>query len=246
MLQQVLMRLLAHSLDLLFPPQCGLCRKLITESGSICSECWQKLNFITTPYCRQCGYPYEYDMGAEAQCAACMAETPQYHGHRSVLYFDEASKKLVHDLKYHDKALLLEMFGRWLGQIAPGWLALEGVILVPVPLHRWRLWRRKYNQSALLAKTLAAQKGIGVEYDLLQRVKHRPPQVGLTRRQRLTNTRGVFRVNPKMTAKLKGRPVILIDDVMTTGATLNACARTLKKAGSGRVYCLTLARMVKE
>ena len=238
------MQLVHHSLNLLFPPQCGLCRAMIGENGGICSDCWQKINFISAPFCEICGYPHEYDMGDGAQCAACMANRPEFHGHRSVMHFDDASKRLIHDLKFYDKPLLVEMFARWLNRTAPDWLQQEQAILAPIPIHRWRLLKRKYNQSALLAKALEKQCQRPVMYDLLKRTKNRPPQASLTRKERLKNLSGAFQVSEKYKPQLKGRSVILIDDVMTTGATLNACAKQLKKAGAGRIFCLTLARTV--
>lgn len=219
---------------------------MVGDSGGICAQCWQKLNFIQSPFCESCGYPHEFDMGQGAQCAACMANAPEYHGHRSVLHFDDASKRLVHDLKYYDKPLMLESFARWMLQLEPQWLDLPNLLLVPVPIHRWRLLKRKYNQSALLAKKLASMKPLEVGYDALLRVKNRPPQASLPRQQRLKNLSGAFKVHPRWAETIKGRPIMLIDDVMTTGATVNACAKALKKAGSGRVYCLTLARTVLE
>ncbi|MDG1288059.1 MAG: ComF family protein [Rickettsiales bacterium] len=244
MIQQVLMQVLRQSLNLLFPPQCGLCREMVGENGGVCSDCWQKLNFISAPFCSHCGYPHEFDMGQGAQCAACMETTPEYHGHRSVLHFDDASKRLIHDLKYYDKPLMLDTFARWMAQASPEWIDLDEALLVPVPIHRWRLLKRKYNQSALLAKRLASLQEMHVGYNILTRIKNNPPQASLPRKERLKNLSGAFAVNPKKREAIKGRTIILIDDVMTTGATINACAKQLKKAGSGRVYCLTLARTV--
>jgi len=185
-------------------------------------------------------------MGEGAECAACLATTPEYHGHRSVLHFDDASKRLIHDLKYYDKPLMLDTFARWMAQAAPEWIDLPDALLVPIPIHRWRLLKRKYNQSALLAQRLGALKEKQVEVNLLARVKNRPPQASLPRKERLKNLGGAFAVNSKKKELIKGRPIILIDDVMTTGATINACAKQLKKAGSGRIYCLTITRTVLE
>lgn len=236
------MQVLRQSLDLLFPPQCGLCREIIADNGEICGDCWQKLNFISAPLCEVCGYPHEFDMGEGAQCAACMANPPQFHGHRSALYYDEHSKRLVHDLKYYDKPIMVRRLGQWMAQAAAPWLELENAILVPIPIHRYRLWKRKYNQAALLAKTIAKHHAVEVELEGLLRVKNRPPQASLPRAKRLKNLGNAFAVNPKM--NIKNRPVILVDDVMTTGATVNACAKLLKKSGSGRIFCITLARTV--
>ena len=236
------MQAIQHSLNLLFPPQCGLCREIIADNGEICGNCWQKLNFISDPLCAVCGYPHEFDMGESAQCGACMANPPQFHGHRSPLYYDEHSKRLVHDLKYYDRPIMVRRLAQWMAQAAPQWLALENALLIPIPIHRYRMWKRKYNQSALLAKTMAKYCEVEVALEGLSRIKNRPPQASLSRNMRLKNLGGAFKVDPK--TNLKNRPIILIDDVMTTGATVNACAKVLKQAGSGRVFCLTLARTV--
>lgn len=183
-------------------------------------------------------------MGDSAQCAACLANNPNYHGHRSVLHYDAYSKRLVHDLKYYDKPLMVKQLAAMMRNTAPEWLQKEGAIIVPIPIHRYRMLKRKYNQSALLAKALAKQSALPLALDALRRTKHRPPQASLTRKQRLKNLSSAFEVNTRKIEIIKARPIILIDDVLTTGATLNACAKALQTAGSGRVYCLTIARTV--
>lgn len=232
--------------DWLYPAQCGLCRELIDEPAHLCAACWSNLSFISSPFCQRCGYPFDFDLGETAQCGACEANSPQFHHHRSALHFDAHSKRLIHDLKYYDNSLMLDRYGQWLHQIGQDWIEKEGAILIPIPLHWRRLWQRKYNQAALLAQAVAKRAHCPVLLDGLQRLHYRPPQAGLSRAQRLTNLRGNFRVHPKHLADLQGKHVILIDDVMTTGATLNACARALKKAKVSRVYALTLARTVLE
>ena len=236
------MQIVRQSLDLLFPPQCGLCREIIADNGEICGDCWQKLNFISDPLCNQCGYPHEFDMGAEAQCAACMANPPEFHGHRSALYYDEHSKRLVTDLKYYDKPIMVRRLAQWMSQSAPDWLMKENVLLIPIPLHRYRLWKRKYNQSALLAKEIARQYKLEVALEGVIRIRNSPPQASLPRTKRLGNLKNTFMLHPKLEAK--NRTIILVDDVMTTGATINACAKLLKKAGASRILCITLARTV--
>lgn len=238
------MQLARQSLNLLFPPQCGLCREIVTENGSLCSRCWQQLNFIAAPICELCGYPHEFEMGEGAQCAACIANMPAYHAHRSALYYDENSKRLIHDLKYYDRPIMVSRLAQWMRQAAPHWFENPDTLLLPIPLHRFRLWKRKYNQSALLANALAKQTGLEVGYDLLRRTKHRPPQASLSRKKRLKNIQGSLSLSSQAHIRVKSRPVILIDDVMTTGATLNASAKLLKKADAARVFALTIARTV--
>jgi ComF family protein len=235
-----------YLLDVVFPPRCGHCAGFTESQGKLCSNCWSALTFLSAPCCAACGYPFAYEMAdADSLCASCMQHKPHYDGHRSMLKFDEHSKKLIHDLKYHDKPLLLDLFGEWLMRAGNEFWD-DNVILMPIPLHFLRLWQRRYNQAALLAKALAKRSGHALMLDGLKRVKRRPPQAGLSREQRLKNMRGVFATPLKCKAAINGKTIVLVDDVMTTGATLNACARTLKRAGASRVYAVTLARTVLE
>lgn len=241
----MLHRLNHHILDVIFPPRCGACGGFTESHGRLCGSCWSALSFIAPPCCAACGYPFAYEMAeADALCAACMQDKPDYDGHRSMLVFDEHSKKLIHDLKYHDKPLLLPLFGDWLFRAGNLWLEAENLVIIPVPLHFLRLLTRRYNQAALLAKELAKRSGKPFLLDGMKRIKHRPPQAGLSRDQRLKNMRGAFAVTPKHRDFLREKTVLLVDDVMTTGATLNACAKALKKQGVTNVYACTLARTV--
>ncbi len=247
-LRQTLQQTTRFLANAVFPPRCGCCGELAESQGRLCATCWSGLTFIAKPYCAACGYPFAYLQAEEeaALCGVCMQYKPHYDGHRAMLHFDGLSKKLVHDLKYHDKPLLLPLFGEWLARAGAEWLddkATE-IIIIPVPLHFLRLWKRRYNQSALLARSLAKYTEKTVLIDGLVRVKRVPPQAGLSREQRLKNMRGVFAVNPKRSEYLHGKTVVLVDDVMTTGATINACAKVLKKSGVAAVYAVTLARTV--
>lgn len=243
----ILPRTSRYLLDVVFPPRCGNCGNFTESHGRLCAECWSALTFLSAPWCAACGYPFAYEMAdADALCAACMQHKPHYDGHRSMLKFDEHSKKLVHDLKYHDKPLLLPLFGEWLMRAGSEWIDEEDILILPVPLHFLRLIKRRYNQAALLAKALARCSHQPLLPDGLKRIKRRPPQAGLSREQRLKNMRGVFAVNPRRKAQIAGKTILLVDDVMTTGATLNACAKTLKKAGASRVFAVTIARTVLE
>lgn len=235
-----------HLLDIVFPPRCGSCSALTESHGRLCASCWGKITFLHSPWCAACGYPFAYEMADEAAlCAACLEHKPHFAGHRAWLKYDEHSKKLLHDLKFHDKPLLLPLFGQWLAHAAQEWSEAEkDLLIIPVPLHFWRLLKRRYNQAALLAQALSRHTGHPLLADALQRVKIRPPQAGLSRAQRLKNLRGVFAVNHKRKTDIEGRVILLVDDVMTTGATLNACARILKRAGAAKVYAVTVARTV--
>jgi ComF family protein len=230
-------------LNLLYPPRCLACKTLTTEQGSVCSACWNGINFITEPYCSACGHPLEYGGGEHTLCGQCLSHTPPYRKARSVFHYTDTSKAMIANLKYHDGTDTAPYLAQWLKRSGEALLA-EADILVPVPLHPFRLFKRRYNQSALLANALAKQTGVQHIPDALLRVKNTPPQAELTRNQRLKNVVGAFIVNPKHSKTLEGKRVILIDDVMTTGATIAACTKALKKSKPRSVDVLTLGRTV--
>jgi ComF family protein len=235
---------LHHAQNILFPPRCGQCRGIVESHGHICAPCWNKLDFLVAPLCHACGYPFEYAMDEGALCTGCMQHHPEFDAHRSALRFDDGSKHLVHLLKYYDQPTLLPLMTRWMRLAASDFLSEPNTLIVPVPLHPLRMLKRKYNQSALLAQRLAKDSETPLLLDGLKRIRHKPPQASLSRSERLKNTRGVFAVNPKRQTQIADKTIILVDDVMTTGATLNACAKMLKAGGAKQVYAVTLARTV--
>lgn len=235
--------MLARALNLVFPPQCLSCDALVTEHGTLCLECWHQTRFITDPYCAACGLPFDYALGKDALCGECMRERPDYGRARSVFRYDEHSRHLVTRLKYSDQTQLAGIYGAWLERFGRELIAVSDVI-IPVPLHYWRFVGRRYNQSALLAKALQKHCKLPVLLDGLKRTRATTPQPGLTRKQRIDNVRGAFAVPEKHHATLKGKNILLIDDVMTTSATVSACTKALLKAGATQVNVLTLARKV--
>ncbi len=235
--------ILQNVIDTLFPARCAACREPVGKHGALCSACWQNIHFIADPVCCKCGLPFEYHIGISALCGRCMEHKPVYTQARAVLKYDETSKGQVLAFKYHDKTQLAPVFGEWLARIA-GDYATKAQAIIPVPLHYSRLMRRRYNQAALLAHALGKHINLPVLPDTLQRTRKTPPQSGLSRRQRIDNMRAAFQVTPSKRALLKGKCVILVDDVMTTGATLDACSRALHDAGVPDVYVLTIARTV--
>ncbi len=228
-------------LNLLFPPQCPICDTLVSDHGALCLACWQQVHFITEPFCACCGLPFEYSLGENALCGECLRERPPFSRARACVRYDEHSKRLVLSLKYHDQAYLARIFGSWLAK-AGGELIRASDIIIPVPLHYWRFVSRRYNQSALLAQALAKTCGLPHLPDGLLRTRKTLSQTGLSRAQRENNVRGAFAANPKHLATLKGKSVLLMDDVFTTGATIEACTKALLKAGASSVNVLTLAR----
>ncbi len=231
------------AVDLLLPPRCLACGDLVTEASSICAECWGSLDFITKPYCVSCGYPFEYEVGEAAVCAGCEASPPRFDRARAAMRYNEASKPLLLRFKHADKAELAPVLVRFMAR-AGGELLAGADLVAPVPLHRWRLLRRRYNQSALLAKQLAVEAGRPFLPDLLTRRRNTPPQGQLGREGRKRNVAGAFAVAPRHRDDVVGRRVLLVDDVMTSGATANACAAVLKRSGAEQVFLLTAARVV--
>jgi ComF family protein len=231
----------ASLLNLIFPPQCLVCDTLVPEHGTLCAACWSQVPFATAPMCACCGLPLEFVVDETTLCGECLAEHPPYSRARSVFVYNDTSRALVLKLKYQDEQYLAQVFGRWLKNAGAELVAASDII-VPVPLHYWRMVRRRYNQSALIAKVLARETGLPAALDGLIRARHTPQQTGLTRAQRQKNVSGAFVVNPKKRDALKGKCVLLIDDVMTTGATLDACTKMLLKQGVAQVNVLTLAR----
>ncbi len=199
------------------------------------------MQFISEPLCVVCGFPFDYSLGQGALCAHCIAERPAYAKARAVLRYDAFSRALVLALKYHDQHHLSPHYAGWMAQ-AGGELLQESDIIVPVPLHRWRFLRRRYNQAALLAQALSVISGIPCIPDALIRVRATAAQTGLTRKERLNNLKGAFAIN--VDHVLTDKRVLLVDDVMTTGTTLAQCAQILLSAGVSDVQVLTLARRV--
>ena len=236
-------RAVAGVLDALLPPRCVSCEAPVESQGRLCADCWGKVRFLEEPMCACCGVPFEFAHGAGTLCGACAATAPRFRRARSVFVYDDGSREIVLRFKHADRTDAAPVFGAWLARAGAAMLARAEVV-APVPLHRARLFRRRYNQAALLANAAGRAAGVAVAADLLQRVRNTPVQGGLSRVQRYANVRGAFRVRPGRRAAVDGRVVVLVDDVMTTGATADSCARALLGAGAVHVDVLTLARVV--
>ncbi len=233
--------MLRLALDLALPRLCAACREPVEGQG-LCPTCWSKLSFITRPYCERLGIPFVYDPGPGILSMEAIAEPPAYRRARAAVRFDEISRALVHALKYGDRLDLAPMMGRWLGQ-AGRELLVEADALVPVPLHWRRRWARRFNQSAMLAAAVSAESGVPIAAGALKRMKATAQQVGLSRSERAANVQGAFRVPPDGKAAVVGRRLILVDDVLTSGATVEGCAKALLRAGAANVDVLVFARV---
>lgn len=231
------------ALDLVLPPLCLSCRKPVGEPGALCPECWGAIRFIGPPLCDRCGLPFDHAQ-ATAVCGECLAHPPSFGRARAVMRYDEASKPLILRFKNADRVHAAPALARWIGRSGGDVLAAAELI-VPVPLHWRRLFRRRYNQSALLARALSRQTGIACAPDALARIKPTPSQGGLGARERRLNVRGAFKVPPRRRPLVWGKRIVLIDDVLTTGATLDSAARALLRAGAAAVDALAIARVLK-
>lgn len=236
-------RLALRLLDTVLPPRCLSCSALVATTGSLCGGCWRDVDFLGHPFCAICGWPFAFEHGEGALCAACTARRPSYDRARAVLRYHEHSRRLILSFKHGDRLDAAPAFGAWMARAA-GDMLTDCDLVTPVPLHRLRLFTRRYNQSALLAHALSREGGVALGVDVLVRVRATPSQGGLSRNERYRNVRGAFTARPSRRALVEGRKVLLVDDVMTTGATVEACARALRKAGARRVDVLTLARVV--
>lgn len=232
------------ALNALLPPRCLSCGAGVAATGSLCAACWGGLTFLAPPLCAACGFPFDYDLGPAALCAGCSREPPAYDRARAVLRYDEASRGLLLRFKHGDRTEGAPAYGQWLSRAGAELIDAAEAVL-PVPLHRWRLFSRRYNQSALLAQALGRASGLPVLPDALRRTRNTPSQGRLSIAARQRNVAGAFAVDPRARARLEGRRVLLVDDVLTTGATVEACARSLKRAGAAGVDVLTLARVVR-
>lgn len=233
------------ALDLVLPPLCLNCRAAVAEPQSVCAECWNALRFLSAPQCTQCGIPFPHDLGQGVKCGACIARAPVFKVARSALAYDDASRDLILSFKHADRLEAVPLFARWMASTGGDALA-EADLLVPVPLHWRRLVARRYNQAAELAHALGQRTGIPVEPTLLVRKKRTRSQGEMvSARQRAKNVAGAFAVPERDRAKLAGRNVTVVDDVLTTGATLSACAKALLRNGAASVSLITLARVVR-
>ena len=231
------------ALDFALPPLCPACRALVGTDGGLCATCWSKLSFIARPFCERLGTPFGYDPGPGALSTEAVANPPAFDRARAAVRYDDIASALVHALKYGDRLDLAPTMGRWMAQA--GRELTDGAdALVPVPLHWRRMWARRFNQAAALAATISRTSGVQVLDDALKRVRATPHQVGLNRTDRATNVQGAFAVPAARQPAVAGKRLVLIDDVLTSGATADTCTRALLRAGAAAVDVLVFARVV--
>jgi ComF family protein len=228
--------------DVALPQLCAACRDPVDGAG-LCPRCWGKLSFIAPPYCERLGTPFPFDDGPGRLSLEAIADPPAYARARAAVRYDDTAKTLVHALKYGDRLDLAPTMGCWMANAGRELLGAADAI-VPVPLHWRRQWARRFNQSALLCEIIATPSGKPVAHGALKRVKATPQQVGLGKSERAENVQGAFRVPAEGKAEVAGRRLVLVDDVLTSGATVDACTRALLRGGAAAVDVLVFARVV--
>ncbi|SDO23903.1 comF family protein [Methylobacterium phyllostachyos] len=229
------------ALSLIYPPTCSGCGAATADPGALCPTCWSGLRLIEEPVCQRYGTPFALDLGVGPLLSPrAIADPPAFERARAVALYDGVARRLVHRLKYEDRLDLAGVMARMMAASGRALIA-EAECVVPVPLHRTRLWRRRFNQAALLGRAIAAGADLDFAPAGLIRVRATRPQVGLSRAARAENLSGAFRVPAAEVHRLRGRRVLLVDDVTTTGATGNAAARALRRGGAGSVDLLTFA-----
>ena len=245
LMSQTLQRSALRCLDILLPQRCLGCGVIVDGGNSLCAHCWRHLTFLGPPMCRLCGYPLPETVADMPVCGACASEPPLFSRARAALRYDDGARGMILRFKHADRTDIARTFGRML-ETAGAELLADSDLIAPVPLHRWRLLQRGYNQAALLANTLAHDGERQVVPDLLQRIQATASQQGLGGEQRKRNINaGAFRLHPRHRASITGRRVLLIDDVLTTGATVTACTRVLMRSGAAAVDVLAIARVVR-
>lgn len=228
--------------DLLIPIRCAKCGTILENRRGLCADCWTLIPFITEPVCNCCGFPFDFEVEEGALCGACSHIHPPYTTARSVFVYTLQSKDLILKFKHTDSIHSAPLFAEWMARLLKD---VENPLCIPVPLHWTRLFMRTYNQAALLAQEIAKHNNWAYAPSLLLRKRRTPSQGRLSKAERIKNIERAFAVSKKKKGLLLDRTIILVDDVFTTGATLNACSKTLLKAGAKEVQALTLGRVVK-
>lgn len=230
------------ALDIALPTLCVACHEPVAGDG-VCAACWGKLSFIAPPFCARLGIPFVYDPGPGLLSMQAIADPPAYQRARAAVRYDEVARTMVHALKYQDRTDLAPAMGRWMARAGQELLA-DADALVPVPLHWRRGWSRRYNQSGALAGVIGKSARLPVIGNVLRRVRPTLQQVGLSKADRALNVQGAFKVPLEQKSSVQGRRIVLVDDVLTSGATVDACARALLRARAASVDVLVFARVV--
>jgi ComF family protein len=231
---------LARLADFALPPRCPGCGEVTAADHRFCAACWGSLRFLGPPWCAGCQLPFEFDRGEGALCGECLADPPPHDGVRAAVAYGDVAREVALKLKYSGRLACAETMAHAMARLMPE----NAGLLVPVPLHRWRIWSRGFNQAALIAATLSRTSSVPADVELLRRVKATPVLRGLGPRGRKKAVAGAFALAEGAKPKLAGKTLVLVDDVHTSGATAAACARVLKRGGADKVIVICWARVL--
>ena len=234
----MLKKIYHYIIDYLLPKRCFSCAELTQDANSFCANCWKDLNFINSPFCKCCGREFALDLVGQQECLKCISHPPFFHKARSLFKFDEYSKHIIHAFKYYDKTILAKSFAEMLVARYQDDL-VESEVILPVPMHRFKRLFRMYNPAQILAQELHKIINVPIHMGVLVKIKWTKPQTTLSRKARLKNIAGSIKI--ENISKIKNKKIILIDDVVTTGTTVDLCAKLLKKAGAKEVIVLSVA-----
>ncbi|WP_395333354.1 ComF family protein [Novosphingobium sp. BL-8H] len=234
----------APVIDLVYPPRCPLCGAAIAAQIGLCPKCWDTLAIPGDPSCATCSRPFAEDIPDGLICAPCMAQPPRHDGIAAATLYNATSRKLILALKHGNRLALAGMMGRFMAARLPQ--VDEAWLVVPVPLHRWRIWHRGYNQAAELGRTIARLRGARLAVDLLERRKATPSLGGLGRKARQRALSGAITIPTRHRQRVQGARIVLVDDVLTSGATSEACVSALKRGGAEQVVIACFARVLDE
>ncbi len=237
-----LSRLMTPVLDTLLPHSCLACGTIVDAAGVLCPTCWEGVELIGPPCCEACGLPFEYDTGPGAVCGACAEHPPPFGRARAPMLYSDASRRLVLSFKHGDRTYAAPAYAKWMVRAGANLIA-NADLLVPVPLHWTRLFARRYNQAALLSREIGKLCDLPLDVTALVRHRRTPSQGAMGRSARRRNVAGAFSVPANRAGNITGRRVLLVDDVMTTGANVSTCTKALVRAGAISVDVLTLARV---
>ena len=238
-------KLFESVVDTILPPRCPGSGEVVEIQGAVSPNFWDKLQFIEKPFCKKCSIPFSFESDENVICGRCLDEDPFYDESRAAVVYNDASRRVILNFKFNDKTHYVHTFVPWMLRAGKE-LIEQSDYIIPVPLHPKKIRMRKFNQSALLAQAIAKKTNVKYLPDGLIRTRHTIPQKGLNKKQRLENISGAFEISDNYLDKLAHKNILIIDDIFTTGATLNECARILKNAGSCKVSVLTIARVTKE
>ncbi len=233
--------MLRRLLDLALPPRCPGCGATVAGQGRFCTPCWSSLRFLAPPWCAACNLPFAHDRGEGACCAACLADPPTHAGVRAAVAYGAVARTVALRLKYGGRPF----FAGTMAALMVRHLPPEASLLIPVPLHRGRLWSRGYNQAALIATALGRHAHLPVDLHALERHRATPPLRDRSARERRATVTGAFRVTTRGRSAIHGRSLVLIDDVYTSGATAEACVNVLRAGGAASVTILAWARVIE-